>query len=200
MRKLVYYIASSIDGFIADETGAFDAFPASEAYLHHIAAHLPETLPTHVRAALGIDRDPQRFDTVLMGRATYEPALLAQITSPYAPLRQYVFSHTLLPSTDPAVTVLAGDPVPVVQRLKAEQTHGGDIWLCGGGHLAAQLASEIDELLIKLNPVVLGQGVPLFRGVADTRRFVLTGQEVQDGGVLWLHYTAVKGDSKSTDG
>jgi len=199
MRKLVYYIASSIDGFIADENGAFDAFSMSDAYLHHIATHLPETLPTHVRDALGIQGSPNRFDTVLMGRATYEPAHLAQITSPYAPLRQYVFSRSLPPCTDPNVSVVAGDPVPVVQRLKAEHTNR-DIWLCGGGDLATQLVSEIDELLIKLNPVILGQGVPLFRGVPDTRRFVHTGQEMQDGGILWLHYTAVGCDSARMDG
>lgn len=198
MRKLVYYIASSIDGFIADEAGAFDAFPVSDAYLHHIATHLPETLPTHVRDALGIQGEPRRFDTVLMGRATYEPARLAQITSPYAPLSQYVFSRRLPPSTDPTVKVVAGDPVPVVQQLKAEQTDR-DIWLCGGGDLATQLIGEIDELLIKLNPIILGQGIPLFRGGPDLRRFVLAGQDVQDGGILWLHYTAARGDSEQTE-
>jgi dihydrofolate reductase len=187
MRKLVYYVASSIDGFIADEHGAFDAFPMSETYLQQLAADLPETLPAHVRAALDINASPVRFDTVLMGRATYEPALHAGIISPYAPLRQYVFSRSVPPSTDPAVTVFNGDPVPLVQRLKAEDTNF-DIWLCGGGDLATQLVNEIDELLIKLNPVILGRGVPLFRGVPGVRRFVPAGQQVRDGGILWLSY------------
>ena len=199
MRKLVYYIASSIDGFIADENGAFDVFSVSDTYLKHIAAHLPETLPTHVRTALGLQGEPTRFDTVLMGRATYEPARLAQIPSPYAPLRQYVFSHSLPPSTDPTVTVISGDPVALVRRLKAEDTDR-DIWLCGGGDLATQLLGEIDELLIKLNPVVLGQGVPLFRSAPDARRFVYSGQELHDGGILWLYYAAAGRDSVKTDG
>ncbi len=163
----------------------------SDTYIQHIATHLPETLPAHIRTALGVPGAPRRFDTVLMGHATYEPARLAQITSPYAPLRQYVFSRHLPPSTDPAVTVVTGDPVPVVQRLKAESTDR-DIWLCGGGDLAAQLIGEIDEVVIKLNPVVLGQGVPLFRGLPAAHHFVYAGQEVHDGGVLWVTYTAAK--------
>ncbi|MFB9991406.1 dihydrofolate reductase family protein [Deinococcus oregonensis] len=198
MRKLVYYIASSLDGFIADEDGGFDAFPMSEAYLQQIVADLPETLPTHIRDALGIEASPIRFDTVLMGRSTYEPALRAHVTSPYAPLRQYIFSRSLPASTDPVVSVVSGDPVLLVQRLKAENTNR-DIWLCGGGDLATQLVSEIDEVLLKLNPVILGQGVPLFRGVSALRRFVHAGHETRDGGVLWLRYTAEDSSSPGSE-
>lgn len=189
MRKLVYYVASSLDGFIAAEDGSTDAFPASEAYLRQLAGDLPETLPAHVRAAFGVDAPPVRFDTVLMGRATYEPALRAGISSPYAPLRQYVFSRSVPAPPAPDVTVHAGDPVPVVQRLKAEDS-GADIWLCGGGDLAAQLIGEIDELLLKVNPVILGRGVPLFRERAGARSFALAGHEVREGGVLMVRYRA----------
>lgn len=192
MRKLVYYVASSLDGFIAGEDGGTDAFPVSEPYLLRIAADLPETLPVHARAALGVDAPPARFDTVLMGRATYQPALDAGIASPYAPLRQIVFSRLLPPSDDPSVKVLSGDPVPVVRRLKAEDT-GRDVWLCGGGDLAAQLADEIDELIVKLNPVVLGRGVPMFRGRTGPRPFALVRSEAREAGVLWLHYAPLPG-------
>lgn len=192
MRKLVYYIASSIDGFIADEDGGFDAFLMSETYLQQIIADLPETIPAHVREALGIEASPLRFDTVLMGRSTYEPALRAHITSPYAPLRQYVFSRSLSASSDPLVSVVSGDPVLMVQRLKAEKTDR-DIWLCGGGDLATQLVNEIDEVVLKLNPFILGRGVPLFRDLAGMRRFVHAGHETRDGGVVWLRYTATGG-------
>nr|WP_255675336.1 hypothetical protein [Deinococcus sp. 12RED42] len=72
--------------------------------------------------------------------------------------------------------------------------------MCGGGDLATQLIGEIDELLIKLNPVVLGQGVPLCRSAPDARRFVYSGQELHDDGILWLYYAAAGRDSVKTDG
>jgi dihydrofolate reductase len=111
-----------------------------------------------------------------MGRGTYEPGLAVGMTSPYPQLRQYVFSRSLT-GADPDVEIVAGDPVEVVRRLRREDGLG--IWLCGGGRLAAQLRDEIDELILKINPVVLGAGIPLFAGefrpaqlrLAETRTF-----------------------------
>jgi dihydrofolate reductase len=71
-------------------------------------------------------------------------------------------------SPDPAVTLHTADPVDLVRRLKAEE--GRDIWLCGGGALAGALIGEIDELILKVNPIVIGSGIPLFEGVATLRR------------------------------
>jgi dihydrofolate reductase len=65
-----------------------------------------------------------------------------------------------LTGTDPEVEIVAGDPVEFVRRLRSEDGLG--IWLCGGGRLAAQLRDEIDELIVKINPLVLGSGIPLF--------------------------------------
>lgn len=189
MRKLVYYVATTLDGCIAAPDGGTDAFPMDASYLRQLGEEFPETFPTHARAALGIDAPGTHFDTVLMGRGTYEPALRLGITSPYAHLRQYVVSRSVSPGTDPAVTVVAGDPVPVVRRLKAEDT-GRDIWLCGGGDLAGQLLGEIDELLLKLNPLVLGAGIPLFAAPPDPRHFVRVECRPLEAGVVLLRYAA----------
>ena len=189
MRRLVYYVAVTLDGFIAARGGTYDFFPTSEGYLRQLQQEFPETFPGHLRAALGIDAPNVHFDTVVMGRGTYDPALRIGITSPYPHLRQFVFSRSVPPSTDPEVTFVAGDPVPVVRRLKAEAT-GKDVWLCGGANLAGQLIEEVDALILKLNPLVIGEGLPLFARPFDVHRFVLTDSQPRDGGVLLLRYEA----------
>lgn len=85
-----------------------------------IRSEYPETIPTHARGALEPGGPPVRFDTVVMGRGTYEPASREGITSPYAHLKQYVFSRSLPVSPDPAVEIVAGDPVAFVRRLKVD--------------------------------------------------------------------------------
>jgi dihydrofolate reductase len=106
-----------------------------------------------------------------MGHGTYRPALDNGITSPYAHLRQYVVSSTLKPDTDPAVTIVPGDPLALVRELKNEAGAGLDIWLCGGGQLAGTLLPEIDELLIKTYPVVAGTGIAVADGSFDPTVF-----------------------------
>ncbi len=189
MRHLVYYVATSLDGYIADEDGGFAAFPTDPATLTALFAEYPETCPAHLRAALGVDAPPRHFDTVVMGRTTHQPAIDAGLTSAYPHLRQYVVTHRDDLPEDPTVTVVRDDPVAVVRDLKAED--GLDIWLCGGGHLAAQLVDEIDELHLKVNPVALGGGVPLFRGLATPRPWALGPVTPLPGGVLLQRWTRV---------
>ncbi|MCD9880342.1 dihydrofolate reductase family protein [Streptomyces guryensis] len=180
MRRLTYYIGCSLDGFIAGPDGETDSSGFDGDLKDAILSEYPETIPAHAREALGLADVPNKvFDTILMGRATYEPALRIGVTSPYPHLRQYVFSSTL-PRTDPEVEVVSGNPVELVRGLKRQP--GAGIWLCGGASLAGQLLGEIDELLLKRYPVVSGSGIPLFRApfapadwlLSDTRVF-LTG-------------------------
>lgn len=164
MRKLTYYIACSIDGFIGDPSGdasSMYAF-ADEEFFAFVTADYPETLPTHVRRGLGIDDLPnKRFDTIIQGRASYDVALKEGITSPYAHLREYVASRTLAQSPDPHVEIIADDLVGRVRELKAEEG-GLGICLCGGSRIAGELVEEIDELVIKTYPQVYGSGLPMF--------------------------------------
>jgi dihydrofolate reductase len=169
MRRLVYYVACSLDGFIAREDGSFDFALRDGEHLQDLMRRFPETFPGHLRGALGVTAPNQRFDTVLMGRATYEVGLRLGITSPYPHLAQYLFSRTVTDSPDAEVTLVHDDPPARVRRLKQEP--GKDIWLCGGAQLAAALFDEIDELILKINPVVIGTGIPL---IAGSQEAVLT--------------------------
>ena len=158
MRTVTYYVGMSLDGYIAAPDGSYDAFPLERPLLDFIVEELPETLPTHVRDQLGVIALGGRFDTVVMGRATYAPALEAGITSPYAHLDQHVVSTTLASDVDPQVTVTADDPAALLRDLK--QRPGAGIWLAGGGRLAGAVLDEVDHLLLKRYPLVLGTGIP----------------------------------------
>ncbi|ANI90826.1 dihydrofolate reductase family protein [Dietzia timorensis] len=158
MRELVYYVAVSIDGYIAGPDGEFDAFLFEGDHAGFITAELPDAIPTHIADQLGIAQRRERFDTVLMGAGTYSVGL-PDAPSPYRHLDQYLFTHRAIAPQD-NLTVTAEDPAHLVRELKARE--GADIWLCGGRNLAAQLAGEIDRLVLKRNPVVFGAGIPLF--------------------------------------
>ncbi|MYV30571.1 dihydrofolate reductase [Rhodococcus sp. DSM 6344] len=187
MRKLVYYVGASLDGYVAGPGGEFDFLPVSEQITAWICDRYPETVPTHVRPALGIEDAPNKtFDTVVMGRGSYEPGLAAGVKSPFAHLRQFVVSTTIPDAEDPPVTIVRADPLGVVRSLKEEE--GQDIWLCGGGTLAGELLPEIDELIIKRYPVVAGAGIPMIRGNFEPTLFTPTATESLDDGasITWL--------------
>ena len=148
------------DGFIAREDGSFRCFPVSVERLSEFVDSFPETFPAHFQEARGIRAENKQFDAVLMGRKTYEVGLNVGITNPYPSLKQYVFSRTMKASPDENIELVSDNPVAVVKELKKET--GKDIWLCGGSALATTLFSEIDEMIVKLNPLVIGSGIPLF--------------------------------------
>jgi dihydrofolate reductase len=191
MRSLVYFVAATIDGFVADPGGGDPSGPdgffvTGQDYLDHLVQEYPETLPAPARQALGVDAGNRHFDTVVMGRRTYEIGAEVGLTSPYPQLRQYVVSRTLTAPPDPAVELIDGDPVTAIRDLK--QADGKDIWLCGGGKLAATLRPEVDELIVKLNPVAIGAGVPLFDGSFRPFRYRLAVTHPLPSGVLFLTY------------
>jgi len=158
MRELVYYVAVSLDGFIAGPQDQFDAFLIEGDHMEGINAEFHDAIPTDIAAHLGIPQSAQRFGTVLMGATTYSMGL-PDMPSPYRHLEQIVFTHHPL-GTAENLRATDEDPVQVVRALK--QQPGADIWLCGGAQLAAQLRDEIDRLVLKRQPLLFGDGVPLF--------------------------------------
>lgn len=190
MRSLVYYVAVTLDGFIAgpdggDPTGQ-SHFPLHEDLMQFIIAEFPETLPGPAREALGISGPGRHFDTVLEGRSSYEVGIAAGLTNAYPHLRHIMFSTTMSESPDPGVELVQGEPLRTVRDLKADD--GLDLWIVGGGKLAYALLPEIDRLILKQNPAVIGSGVPMFDGPFQPRLFRPTDSRQLDSGVRILTF------------
>ncbi|WP_244925386.1 dihydrofolate reductase family protein [Georgenia faecalis] len=190
MRELVYHVAVTLDGFIAGPDGDTSAFPVDGDDVTALLREYPDTIPTHVQRAAGIEADRSRYDTIIMGWRTYTPALTAGIASPYAHLRQIVASRQERPL--PPDIERTADPVATVRTLKAEQ--GSGIYLAGGGELAAALVDEVDRLLLKVHPFLLGAGVGMFGGAGTEgaapgpRRFRPVRRREFDSGVVFAEY------------
>lgn len=147
MRKIVYYVASSIDGFISG---------------------LNDDISGFVGTGNGVDKylsDLANFDTVIMGRNTYEFGYkygLQPGQPAYPHMKHYIFSNNLkLENLNPQVQVKNLD-LNEIDKLQKEE--GTDIYLCGGGQFAGWLLEnkKINTLKLKLNPLILGKGVKLF--------------------------------------
>lgn len=186
MRELVYYVAVSLDGRIASPDGAFDAFLAEGDHFDAIHSEWADTLPDAAYRALGLSAPRERFSTVVMGWNTFA-AGLDFTDDPYPHLEQIVFSRSRgADEVGPGVRVTADDPRDVVAGLKAQE--GSDIWLCGGGALASQLKEDIDRIVLKINPVLFGDGVPLFGDGYSPMPFALERSRSFASGVVINEY------------
>ena len=187
MRDLTYYVAVSLDGRIAAPDGGFDAFPVTGDHIDMILRDWKDTLSAPGLEAFGLTADGATFDAVVMGWLTYEAGLPYGAIDPYPHLEQVVFSRGHGQDEVPEnVRIVSDDPVAEVQRLKKED--GVGIWLCGGGRLAGALVGEIDRMVLKVNPVVLGDGVPLFVGGYDPSAFELVESTPYASGVVVNEY------------
>jgi dihydrofolate reductase len=168
MRRVRYRVAASLDGFIAGPSGEIDWIVAD---------------PTVDFAAIYAE-----FDTVLLGRRTYELTLQPGAPPWPAGWRIYVVSRTL-PREQPAgVTVVREKLDATVAALRAAP--GRDIWVFGGGVLAASLlgAGLLDSVEVSVMPVLLGGGAPLVAAGAPRTRLKLTGSSASPSGILNLRY------------
>ncbi len=170
MQTVSYHVATSVDGFIAEADGSFDRFLLAG---EHVKDYL---------AAL------QEYGSVIMGRRTYQVALDMGVMDPYPHLDTYVFSRSMGESPHPHVRLVTGDLAQFVATLRSQDGKG--IYLSGGGHVAAQLLREqlIDELVVKINPIVFGTGIRLFEGEAAFARLVHIATKVFVNGVVVCTY------------
>jgi dihydrofolate reductase len=188
-RTLVYFVAVSLDGFIAGPDGDFSMFPVEGDHIDMLVRDYPDTLPGTALDALGVTAHNDVFDTVVMGWNTYAVGLPHGRASPYPHLRQYVFSRTHAKHDGHAdVQVTADDPVALARQLKADDS-SAHIWLCGGGRLASTLLPEIDRLVLKVNPVLIGNGIKLFEhGTSEPPRWTLHASVAYGSGVVVNDY------------
>lgn len=177
MRKIIYHVATTLDGFIAHEDGSFDGFvPEGE----HVADFLDSI---------------KNYGAILMGKNTYEVGYkygMKPGDPAYADfnpdMKNYVFSRSAIFESNVRVQLVRQDEIAFIKNLKMEA--GKDIWLCGGGALAGTLLEHelIDELLIKLNPVVFGSGIPLFGENKKGLNLNLLSSKTYESGVMLLQY------------
>jgi dihydrofolate reductase len=138
------------------------------------------------------------IDTVLMGRKTYEAAVRAGQTAGYPGVRTYVFSRTLKTVPSATLTIVSEDVTEFVRRLKTEEGKG--LCLMGGGELAQPLfdAGLVDQVGVNIHPVLLGDGIPLFRSMQRQLNLELKEHRVLKNGCVYLLYAvrhnAVGGD------
>jgi hypothetical protein len=128
LRELVYFVAVSLDGQIAEPDHTFDAFPVEVDHIYMILRDYTDTLPAPRLQALGLTPTTSRFDTVLMGWNTYAAGLAHGAQGwPVPPHpRQFVFFRSRGPrDAPPNITVTAENPVAVVATPEnREHRHG----------------------------------------------------------------------------
>lgn len=175
MRRLRYGVAMSMDGFIAG--------PSRE---HDWIAHDP---------AIDFAVIWAQYDTLLMGRGTYDVVREKGKSWDRLGQRWIVASTTLKAEDNPGITILNSGVAEAVAAMKAQP--GKDIWLMGGGVLFRSLldAGLVDTVEVEVIPVMLGSGVPL---LPEGRRRSLRLEESKTfpSGILMLSYTVLPEPAK----
>lgn len=148
MRKIIAYIAMSLDGYISDEKEGVSWLSGDGSEEDNIGSY-PDFIKT--------------VDTVILGYKTYYQIMseLSPDVWPYAGKKTYVLTHKELDNkneivfTSESIMELAG---------KLNQTEGKNIWICGGSSIINQFhhLGLIDEYCISIIPTILGKGTRLF--------------------------------------
>jgi dihydrofolate reductase len=176
MRRVCYSVAMSLDGYIAGPKGEYDWIVMD-----------PE---------IDFGALFKRFDTVLMGRKSWEQAQGSGYGMPGP--KAYVFSRTLQPAAVKDAT-LSNDPQRTVTELK--KAKGKDIWLWGGGELFRSLLELklVDAIEVAVIPALIGDGLPLLPKSSTKVSLVLTKQHVyKKTGTVMLSYDVKYKRSKAT--
>jgi dihydrofolate reductase len=169
MRRIRYSVAMSLDGYIAGPNGEYDWIPSD---------------PDIDFAALFA-----QFDTVLVGRRTFEPMAESGDAAMFADMRTFVFSRTMSPNDHPGITIIGDNWEKTVASLRDDP--GKDIWLFGGGQLFQSLlaAKLVDTVEIAVVPVLLGGGIQMVPPPISMQKLKLTNHKVYNNtGIVLLEY------------
>jgi len=171
MTSITYLVASSIDGYIATESGSVDWLTPFQAQGED---HGFLELYSSVEA-------------LLMGSRTYEFALTAPAW-PSPEKSTWVFTRRSLRIVHPSITLTPDSPATVMQNLGARRIKHA--WLMGGGKLAASFRKEglISRYVISVMPVVLGGGIPLLEATGQMETLALVSAVPFKSGVVQLTY------------
>jgi dihydrofolate reductase len=168
MSRIRYHVATSLDGYIAGPNGEADWIVMD-----------PDVNFAEIWA---------QFDTLLMGRRTYEAASARLGKSSMEGRKVAVVSRTLRSQDHPEITVISELNRDSIQTLRAQSRK--DIWLFGGGQLFHHLLhlGEVDTVEVSIIPVMLGAGIPLLRPPALQTKLKLTSHKVYRSGRVSLAY------------
>ena len=169
-RKLILYIATSLDGYIAREDGNIDWLSIVE----------------DKNEDYGYREFLSSIDTVIMGRKTYD-MVLSFDEFPYPDKKCFVVTRTERPP-DRWVNFWSRDVSELLSMIRRK--NGLNIWLVGGGELIHKFSTEnlIDEYIVSIVPIILGSGIPLFRKGESEVRLGLLGSSVFPSGLVQLIY------------
>lgn len=166
MRRVRYQVACSLDGFIAgpgDDFGWITPEPAFDFEAHYA-----------------------QFDTLLMGRRTYE--IVRAAGEGFRGKEVLVASRTLDPERHPGIEIVRDGLEERIRKLRSQA--GGDIWLYGGGELFSQVLAWnlVDTVEPAIIPILLGGGVPFLPSPAVRRRLTLVRHWAYPSGMVHLEY------------
>lgn len=191
-RKVTLFVAASLDGFIARRDGSIDWLPHPTA-----------------REDYGQGEFWSGVGTVLMGRRTYDAARAQDGAASFGGRRCVVFSRRRGGKRERAARFVSTDPAEFVRALRTKPPRasaGGsaedNIWLVGGGEIVRSCldAGVVNEVVLSIVPVLLGDGVPLFlpRGGTTWLRLLHT-RSFADGLVQLTYATGVRRPPSATD-
>jgi dihydrofolate reductase len=169
-RKIVLYIATSLDGYIARDNGDIDWLSMVESQ----------------NEDYGYKDFLKSVDTVIMGRRTYDQVLTFG-DFPYKDKKCYVISRTTRPKED-YVEFFNGDICKLISKIR--QKDGLNIWLVGGSEIVGELLSKnlIDTYIISVLPILLGRGILLFQSDMPEIRLQLCRNVSFPSGLVQLSY------------